>query len=61
MKASEVVAQLQRLMAEHGDLEVGFPAGEHWDAVPVECVEWTKAGRHDSFPTGSYFFCVGDA
>lgn len=60
MKASELVAHFQRLMEEHGDLEVGFPMGEHWDAAPVERVEWTKAGLYDSFPTGAYFFCVGD-
>jgi len=30
LKASEVIEQLRRLIAEHGDLEVRY-AGEAWD------------------------------
>ncbi len=39
MKISALITELQKLQAQHGDLPVTLPFGEHCDHVEVRTVE----------------------
>lgn len=43
MKASEVIAALQKQIEEHGDLEAGFP---DWANGGVEDIQWVGLSQN---------------
>ena len=57
MKASELITELQKLMAEHGDLEVYSSADYDWLGLPYyDDMEW-ETDPNDKVPR---FWMDGD-
>ena len=55
MKASELVAQLQGLIAEHGDLDVLTPSFQEEDYDPVRVsVGYARKKKQHRYPSGAW-------